>query len=274
MSRTTRHARRLVLALVLAALAATVLPAIAGAVLVTVRVEGQERNLQVATSVTLGSSRENARAFRREQEREIQRCAADTAYQALELAVRGNWDRQLFVTTISGESHRWEPNQEQWIIYDDDNAYEQWHYDEWGLCELHLREGAKLLLQAGKSGLEELFIPHSVPLELQRITPASGPIEVRSTLTVHVTKWRPTDIFGREDRRGHWIIEQSPPTDAVGYTVSGGGTSAVTDARGNATLRFESARRDTISASMLGSALDWSRTAAQDICIENRSRRC
>lgn len=272
MSRTTRHTRRILIALVLAATAAAALPALAAGALVTVRVEGQSATLLLPTTVAIGDGRSDARTF--DGRAMPSRCPNNTAYQAVELALRGEWDRRLFAETVRGEAHRFSPNEEYWITYDKDVTSAEWHYDEWGLCELVLVEGSTILLQAGRSGLEELFIPHSVPLELERVSPRTGAITVRGSLRVHVTKWRPHDIFGTENRRGHFVVPLSRPTDGAGYTVTAGSAEARTNERGEATIRLDRAGRFTLRASMPGSALDWSRTLLQDICVEDGTEIC
>jgi hypothetical protein len=270
MSRRTRRLCRLVV-LALAALAAMALPALASAN-VTVRVVGRSAELLAATSVSLGEGGRDAVGW--SGERMPHRCPNDTAYQALELAVRGEWDRELFATTILGESHTFSPNEEYWIPYDRNVTSELWHYAEYGLCELRLPANATILMQAGRSGPSPTFIPEAVPLELERTSPATGKILVGGRLTVHARKWKPTDIFGREDGRGHFVIPLSTPSDAVGYTIEGTETPVRTDERGNATLTLRRAGRFRIQASMPGSALDWSRSQLIEICVEDGRFRC
>lgn len=271
MSRRTRRLCRLV-TLALAALAAMALPALASAATVTVRVVGLRAELLAARTVTIGEAGREAVGWNGE--RMPNRCAADTAYQALELAVRGEWDRELFTTTILGERHVFTPNEEYWIMYDRNVTSELWHYAEWGLCELHMPNNSILLMQAGVSGPEPTYIPESVPLELERVTPREGAISIGGRLTVHVTKWKPTDIIGTEDGMGHWTIPLSMPSDAVGYTVEGIEARPRTDTSGNATLTFSRAGRYRIQASMPGSSVDWSRSQFIEICVEDGRRLC
>jgi len=267
MSRRNRRLCRLI-ALALAALAAMALPALAQATTVTVRVVGRSAELLAATSVTLGEGGRDALGWNGEAM--PHRCPNDTAYQALELAVRGEWDRELFAATVLGERHTFSPNEEYWIPYDRNITSELWHYAEYGLCELHMPNGSTLLLQAGRSGPEPTFIPDSAPLELERVTPREGKILVGGRLTVHATRWKPIDIFGLEEAGGHFTILPSPPRDAVGYTVSGTETSVRTDESGNATLTLNRAGRFRIQASMAGSATDWSRSQFIELCVEDR----
>ena len=131
--RTRRLCRLIVLAL--AALAAMALPALASAN-VAVRVVGQRGQLLASTSVAIGEGGRDAVGWRGEGM--PIRCANDTAYQALELAVSGRWDRAAFAVEILGERHAFSPNEEFWILYDRNVTSALWHFDEWGACELHL----------------------------------------------------------------------------------------------------------------------------------------
>jgi hypothetical protein len=266
MSPRNRRLCRLVV-LALAALAAMALPALAGAT-VTVRVVGQRAELLAARTVTIGEGGRDARGW--SGETMPHRCPNNTAYQALELAVRGEWDRELFAVRILGESHTFSPNEEYWIPYDRNITTELWHYAEYGLCELRMREGSSLLMQAGRSGPSPTFIPDAVPLELQRVSPAEGKILVGGRLTVHATKWKPIDIFGLEEAGGHFTILPSPSSDAVGYTVEGTETSVRTNERGSAELTLNRAGRFRIQASMPGATSDWSRSQFIEICVEDR----
>jgi hypothetical protein len=250
MSRRTRRLCRLVV-IALAALAAMALPAAAGAVTVSVRVVGLTSELLAARAVTLGTAERTAVGWNGEAM--PNRCPADSAYQALELAVRGEWDRELFATRILGESHTFSPNEEYWIPYDLNVTSALWH-----------------LMQAGRSGPSPTFIPEAVPLELRRTSPAEGKILVGGRLTVHANKWKPTDIIGREDGRGHFVIPLSTSSNAVGYTVEGIETRVRTDESGNATLTLNRAGRFRIQASMPGATLDWSRSQFIEICVEDR----
>ena len=82
-------------------------------------------------------------------------------------AVRGEWDRELFASTILGERHVFSSGEEYWIPYDRNVTSELWHYGEYGLCELRMPNGSTLLMQAGRSGPSPTFIPEAVPLELR-----------------------------------------------------------------------------------------------------------
>lgn len=187
-------------------------------------------------------------------------------HQATELATSGNWDRNPYATTIAGESHTWSPNDEYWILYHDNN------YADWGSCQLHLQDGDTVLWQAGKSGVSPDFIPDSIPVFLSRLTPATGSVRLGRTLTVKLTAYRPTDIAGTQDPNdpNHWIIPASPATNPAGYTVSAGGATAVTDARGEATITMPSVRGVyDVQASVPGSSTNWSRSIPIPVCVSN-----
>lgn len=272
MSRSIRHTRRLLVTLLLAALAATAIPAVAGAALVTVRVEGEDDTLVPPTQVAIGSPESPALSWDNDPELNAlmdPSCEADTAYQALELATRGQFDRTEFVSTIMGESHTW-TIEDYWIIYHDDAVYSDWAYSHFGLCDLHLREGSVVLLQAGVSGPSPDWIPESVPLEIERVTPASGDFELGDDLRLDVTAWIPDDIIGREGGRGILIIEPSEPRPAVGYTVSGPGIEPrTTDGNGEATIKFNAAgRRIEVLVERPGSPTNWGRSRIY-VCVED-----
>ncbi|MBB4663443.1 DUF4430 domain-containing protein [Conexibacter arvalis] len=265
--RTGAHGMRALLAAALAAAACAAAPAAVHAADVTVRVEGRSGTLLAQTTVTIGDGTRTASTWNGVGAMP-HTCADDTVYQATELALRGNWDRSTYVETIAGESHSWSPNEEYWILYHEND------YADWGACELHLEDGDTVLWQAGKSGPSPDFIPDSIPIFLERVSPASGPVRLGRTLTVKLTAYRPTDIFGTPDPNdpGHWIIPPSPPTNPAGYTVSVGGTTAVTDANGEATLRMPSSTGVyDVQASMPGSSSNWSRSIPLAVCVSNTS---
>lgn len=269
MSRSIRRPRRFLLALLLAAVAASALPALAGAALVTVRVEGEDATLLAPTQVALGAAEARARSWDGLLNERMANCAADTAYQAVELAVRGNWDRRLFASTFMGESHTFTV-EDYWIPYHKNAVYTDWAYADVGLCELHLREGSVVLLQAGVSGPFPDFIPESVPLEIQRVTPATGDLELGDDLRVDVTAWLPDDVVGTENGRGQLVIGPSEARPAVGYTVSGPGIeSRTTDANGEARITFNSAGRSVeVRVERPGSSTNWGRSSIH-VCVED-----
>jgi hypothetical protein len=260
MHRTTR-----VLGIALLALLATLLVAsAASAARVTVRVEGQSRALLAPTVVTIGTGSGTARTWNGSGSLP-NRCADDTAYQAIELATSGNWDRGLFVERLLGETHTFSPNSEYWIPYHQNN------YADWGICDLHLTDGQTVLMQAGVSGPSPTFIPDSVPIQLDRI--GSGNIAPGGRLSVRLTAWVPSDIFGTQDPRdpSHWIIPASSPSYPSGYTVTAGSASGTTDSRGEVTITMRDTGRVSVVANMPGSSTNWSRSVPFTVCVTRTS---
>lgn len=253
---------RTILAFLLAVVACAAIPSMAAAADVTVRVEGRASTLLAPTRVTIGTGSGTARTWNGVGSLP-NRCADDSAYQALELAVSGNWDRSLYAATVLGETHNWSAN-DYWIPYDNDN------YADWGLCDLHLADGDTILLQAGVAGAAPGYIPDSVPIQLARVAPASGSVALGGRLTVRLTAWRPTDINGTPDPLipGHWIIPPSPASYPAGYTVNIGGRTAVTNSSGQATVTVPSTRGTyAVQASVPGSSTNWSRSVPFSVCV-------
>lgn len=243
-------ARGLCVAFALAIAASAVFPIAALAKEVTVRVEGEAKNLLPVTTVQVGDGTGVAQTWNEEGEMPHE-CADDTAYQAIELATEGNWDREEFVTTILGEEHTWSPNEEYWIFYLNRN------YSNTGICQQHLEDGDTVLMQAGVSGDAPDFVPESVPIAIDSVKPPSGEIGRFEEVTVHLTAWIPPDLE-----------EPSEEVDAVGYTVVGGGDEAITDENGEATLLIEEEGAVTLEASMPGSEENWSRAIPVTVCVE------
>jgi hypothetical protein len=255
---------RTILAFLLAVVACAAIPSMAAAADVTVRVEGRASTLLAPTRVTIGTGSGTARTWNGVGSLP-NRCADDSAYQALELAVSGNWDRSVYAATILGETHNWSAD-DYWILYDNDN------YADWGLCDLHLADGDTILLQAGKSGAAPDYIPDSVPIEVARVTPATGSIRPGTRLTVRLTAWRPTDIDGTPDPLipGHWIVAPSPASHPAGYTVGVGGSTAVTATGGQAVITVPATRGTyAVQASVPGSSTNWSRSVPFDVCVSS-----
>lgn len=242
-------ARSLVLAAALAITAWAAFPVAAVAAEVTVRVEGETENLLPETTVQIGDGTGAAQTWNEEGEMPHE-CADDTAYQAIELATQGQWDREEFVTVILGEEHTWTPNEEYWIFYLNRN------YSDTGICQQHLQGGDTVLMQAGVSGDAPDFVPESVPIAIDSVQP-SREIELFEEVTVHLTAWIPPDLS-----------EPSEEVDAVGYTITAGNAKAVTDENGEATLLIEDEGAVRIEASMPGSEENWSRAVPVTICVE------
>jgi hypothetical protein len=262
MMRIRRRAARggvLVVAIGLLALLAVPVPALANSK-VTVMVVGRSETLLQPKTVEVGTGSSDATTWNGGAMPNS--CPNNTAYQAIENAVEGKWDRELFVNRIFKESISWEPNEEYWAIYYDHN------YGEWGVCSQEMKAGDTLLMQAVVSGPEsEGYVPQSIPIELALVT--SGKVEAGKTVTVHVTEWKPSTTIGVEEPEGseHWTIPPSEHLNAAGYTVVIGGTKAVTDALGEATLTLNTAGKFNAEASMPGSTKNYSRSTQVGVCV-------
>lgn len=247
--RKSNNTRTLAFAFALAIAACTALPLPALASEVTVRVEGEAKNLLAETTVEVGDGKGTAQPWNEEGELP-EECADDTAYQAIELATEGEWDRTQFITEILGEEHTWFPNEEYWIFYYNND------YATTGVCQQHLEAGDTVLLQAGVSGEAPDFIPESAPIAIDSVEPP-GELELFEEVTVHLTAWVPAELG-----------EPSSEVDAVGYTVTAGEAEAVSDENGEATLLMEEEGPLAIEASMPGSEDNWSRAVPVTVCVE------
>jgi hypothetical protein len=238
------------LAFALAIAACAAFPISALAKEVTVRVEGQSKNLLPVTTVQIGDGSGTAHTWNNVGEMPHE-CADDTAYQAIELATEGQWDREEFITEVLGEEQTWFPNEEYWILYYDND------YATTGVCQKQLEDGDTVLVQAGVSGDAPDFVPESVPIAIDSVEPPSREVELFEEVTVHLTAWIPPELG-----------KPSNEVDAVGYTVTGGGDEAITNASGEATLLMEEEGSVEIGASMPGSEENWSRAVPVTVCVE------
>jgi hypothetical protein len=253
----------------LLALLAIPLPALANST-VKVTVVGKSSTLLAPTTVEIGTGSSEATTWN-EVGSMPHSCPNDTAYQAIEKAVKGNWDRELFVSTILGETISWEPHEEYWAIYYNNN------YGEWGVCSQTMKTGDTVLMQAVVSGPEsEGWVPQSIPIELELVSPSSGKVEKGKTLKVHVTEWKPTTTIGVEEPKGsgHWVIPPSEHLNAPGYTVKVGEASAVTNASGEATLTLKTLGSFNAEASVPGSSENYSRSAPVPVCVFKAGGTC
>jgi hypothetical protein len=194
--------KRTVIAGTVAGLLALATPAHA-APTVTVRVEGANATLLERTTVTLGTGANGGP------------CAAGTAGAALDAATNGNWDRQEFVSTIMGETHKFD-NSDYWAEWVDKGlGYKRGG----GLCADGLAEGDEVLLLADVSP-PPTFAPTVFPLDIEGLpTTFSGGV-----LSLTVVEYRSaTGNTGEGDR-----------TPVAGATVTGGDVPVVTDASGRA----------------------------------------
>jgi hypothetical protein len=258
--RRSRSRRRVALVLAVGMLASLAIPVQALAANVTVTVVGKKSMLLPPTSVEIGTGSAEATTWNGVGTMPHS-CKNNTAYQAIEKAVKGNWDKELFINTILGETISWAPNEEYWAIYFDNN------YGEWGACEQKMVAGDKILMQAVVSGPEsEGFVPQSIPIEL---AVSSAKVEKGKSVTVHLTEWKPKTTIGTEEPKGsgHWVIPPSEHLNAPGYTVKIGTAEAVTNIAGEATLTLSTAGKFSAEASMPGSTKNYSRSAPVGVCV-------
>lgn len=230
---------------------------------VTVTVVGKSGMTLLPTKVEVGTGSSESTTWN-EVGKMPHSCPNNTAYQAIEKAVKGNWDREEFVSTILGETINWAPNEEYWAFYYDNN------YAEWGVCAQTLKTGDTVLMQAAVSGPEsEGWVPQSIPIELALVTPASGHVEIGKTLKVHLTEWKPTTTIGKEEPvgSGHWVIPPSEHLNAPEYTVKVGGAEVKTNSAGEATLTLKTVGNFSAEASMPGSTKNYSRSAPVAVCV-------
>jgi hypothetical protein len=263
-----RSTRGAALALAVGLLALLAIPVQASAnSTVKVMVVGKKSILLAPTSVEIGTGSSEATTWNGVGTMPHS-CKNNTAYQAIEKAVKGNWDRELFINTILGETISWTPNEEYWAIYFDNN------YGEWGACEQVMKTGDTILMQAVVSGPEsEGYVPQSIPIEL---AVSASKVEKGKKVTVHLTEWKPKTTIGTEEPKGsgHWVIPPSEHLNAPGYTVKIGSAEAVTNSLGEATLTLATAGKFNAEASMPGSTKNYSRSAPVPVCVYVSSKEC
>ncbi len=187
---------RLVAGLILAFVLVT---APAGAATVTVRIEGNTVAGTTTVNTTGAGVPGNAA------------CKPHSAGEALELATAGNWDRQMYVETIHGESHTYAES-DYWAFWVNGS------YSTVGLCDYIVQPGDELLFYPQVDGPG--FQGTVWPLYLTGVPAA-------------VTAGQPYTVTVIE-RVSDGASTTSAP--AVGATVSDGSTTAVTGPDGRATL--------------------------------------
>jgi hypothetical protein len=180
-------------------------PAASAGPQVSVRVEGQQGTLLARTAVTLPEG--------------DARCEGDSAYQALDLATAGNWDRQEFAQTILGETHDFSDN-DYWSFW----AFRGGVYKvTTGICDERLAAGEELL--AGHQVADSAFAPTIFPLWIADLPSVVRPGEP-FTVTVNRAACETTFCNPGE---GH-------AEPAAGATVTAAGATVTADAQGRATL--------------------------------------
>jgi hypothetical protein len=138
-------------------------------------------------------------------------CAGNSAGEALDRAVNGDWDRNAFVSTILGETHTY-LNSDYWSFWINDT------YSQQGLCDYIVQSGDRILVFVQRDNAS--FAGTIFPLVL-----AGAPANVVAghvfTVTVYEQQTDGTT---------------TTPVPVEGATVAGGGATAQTNAAGQATL--------------------------------------
>lgn len=222
--------RRRCIGLAAGILAVAVSASSALAATVTVRVEGQSATLLPPTTVTLGSAPVALATGGP--------CPGNSAAAALDQATGGRWDRNVFTSTILGESHTFTAN----------DSWAEWVSNRYGggICTDTLNDGDELLMLVDVS--DASFNPTVFPLVLSGVPAKVAP---GVPFTVTVTQYRTTGTPGT-----------STAEPAAGVSV--GGTTTAAD--GRATLSLTTAGASTLRATR-GS----SRSAPLPVCVTDGS---
>ncbi|MDQ3741460.1 MAG: hypothetical protein M3389_11025, partial [Actinomycetota bacterium] len=217
--------RGLCAAVVLAALAAA--PAVA-APTVTIRVEGEHRTLLPTTTVTLDPA---------QVEGVSDECPGDTVAGALDKGTGGDWDKSPFVNTIMGETH----------AFQRDDYWAAWYGGKLSdaICQQKVQEGDEVILVGGF--YDQDFRPVQRPLAIRE---APRTVTAGEPFSVFVTRQEP------DFDNGNFGVGSGVARPAVGRTVFGGGTSAVTGEDGRATLTLDSPGEVTLQAATGGTQSD------------------
>lgn len=191
---------------------------------VGVRVEGAAKTLLKPTTLKLSGRSVPHRA----------ECGPRSAGAAIEQATHGGWDRGAFVTTLLGETHDYSSNDfwAEWI--DRGHGYKYGG----GVCTDQLRSGDQLLMLVDQPPYGE-GSQAEVPLNLKGIPKRVAPGH-RVTLRV-----MGTILHSFDPGAGDTV-------PIAGATVSGGGRTAISNARGRVTLRFPKARTVHLRATKAG----------------------
>jgi hypothetical protein len=157
-------------------------------------------------------------------------CAGNSAGEAIDKAVDGNWDRQPFVSTILGESHTYAAS-DYWSFWINDT------YAQQGICDYSVHPGDRVLMFVQRDDAN--FAGTIFPLTLTGVPAA-------------IVEGQPFTVTVNEQRTDGTT---TTPTPVAGATVSGGGVSAVTDAAGHATLTINAQGQQTLRATRPGNVL-------------------
>jgi hypothetical protein len=176
-------------------------------------------------------------------------CSGTSAAGALQLATAGNWSgpwsgkySQYEIFTIEGETHQFEEGSKAnyyWSFWLNDQEATT------GACEAELGAGDRVLFFPACYG--EACPPSPTPLGIEAPTSADAGESVAVTVKQYNAKG-----------------EALP---AAGATVSGGGTSAMTDSQGHAAMRFSGDGTYTLEATGSPEALTPGVRTETAICV-------
>ncbi|HEX5308469.1 MAG TPA: DUF4430 domain-containing protein [Solirubrobacteraceae bacterium] len=221
------------LILVLAALSA---PALAGTpATVSVRVEGESSTLLPLTAVTTTTTKTPPPG----------NCPGTSAAGALQLATEGNWDHQEYIRTILGETHEWTiADPRYWAVWIDDK------YSEEGACSLEMKEGDRVLFLVDRA-TEPEYLPTVFPLELY-----GAPAEIAEGESANVT----VDKYNTA----------GTASPASGVSIKGGESTVITNASGEATVKFKALG----TAHLRGTKSGFAPTASVAVCVHVSGGHC
>ncbi len=181
----------------------------AAAATVTVRVEGQSRTLLPRTAVTLAPDPDV-------------NCPAASASTALEIATRGNWDRQDFLQTILGETHDY-TNNDSWAVW----AFRGNRYVATnGACDELLNPGDEVLFGYEVTGPTPDYAPQILPIWISGLPPT-----VRPGAAVRITVNRTACPTYCNPGEGSVVAQ-------AGASVTGANAAVTSGADGRATVVF------------------------------------
>lgn len=194
---------------------------------VWIQVEGENQTLLPRTRVTTSTDPVP-----------VNNCSGTSVAGAIEVATKGNWDRQQFASTILGETHNF-THQDYWA------EWLNYRYGN-GICNDQLSQNDEIVMLVDVS--DSNFAPTVFPMTLRGVPSSAG---VGESFTVTVTDYRSDGTPG-----------QGTPTPVAGATVSGGGVSATTGTDGRAQLSLPAAGDQAVRATK-----GRERSAAAAVCV-------
>ncbi|MGI8511969.1 MAG: hypothetical protein ACR2NH_05000 [Solirubrobacteraceae bacterium] len=227
MQRSIRGALASVVLVLVAAAPAAAAPGPA----VSVRIEGENGTLVARTTVQTSTDPVPGN-----------NCSGTSVAGVIEKASNGNWDRgPNFTQTILGETHDFTPN----------DFWSTWRNlkPTAGICDEQVNEGDDVLIQFSTAGPPN-YAPDHWPVVLT--VPAVA--ETGQAVPVRVQESQP-DEFGS---RGVGTL-----VPGAGFTVSGGGASAVTGSDGTATMTLPVTGTAALRATKDGRG----RSATEAVCV-------